>query len=289
MAKRKKSKYPEIEKLYDSLLYAKTSWEVWEDIVQLFAISFSNALDVGERRDKREKEYLRIQAKYSEKEMITIANILALIVGLYEENPDQDVLGEIYMALGLGSSELGQFFTPYNVCKMMAKMVVGNKEFNENEIAKRGYVSVNEPACGAGATIIALLNAYREMGINYQTDVFVMAQDLSYITALMCYIQLSLLGCAAVIVVGDTICNPPTTAQTIWETAGNMWFTPMYQSELWRARREAKLLAESLHIMGAQIAREKPTEEKKVIPKPAPEPPKEENNKVLVAEQLSLF
>lgn len=259
MAKRKKSKYPEIEKLYDSLLYAKTSWEVWEDIVQLFAISFSNALDVGERRDKRKKEYLRIQAKYSEKEMITIANILALIVGLYEEDPDQDVLGEIYMALGLGSSELGQFFTPYNVCKMMAKMVVGNKEYNENEIAKRGYISVNEPACGAGATIIALLNAYREMGINYQTDVFVMAQDLSYITALMCYIQLSLLGCAAVIVVGDTICNPPTIDQTIWETAINMWFTPMYQSELWRARREAKLLAESLHIMGTQIAREKPT------------------------------
>lgn len=289
MAKRKKSKYPEIEKLYDSLLYAKTSWEVWEDIIQLFAISLSNALDVGERHDKREKEYLRIQAKYSEKEMITIANILALIVGLYEDNPDQDVLGEIYMALGLGSSELGQFFTPYNVCKMMAKMVVGNKEFNENEIAKRGYVSVNEPACGAGATIIALLNAYREMGINYQTDVFVMAQDLSYITALMCYIQLSLLGCAAVIVVGDTICNPPTTVQTIWETAGNMWFTPMYQSELWRARREAKLLAESLHIMGTQIAREKPTEEKKEIAEPAPEPPKEENNKVLVAEQLSLF
>ena len=289
MAKRKKSKYPEIEKLYDSLLYAKTAWEVWEDIIQLFAISLSNALDVGERRDKREKEYLRIQAKYSEKEMITIANILALIVGLYEEDPDQDVLGEIYMALGLGSSELGQFFTPYNVCKMMAKMVVGNKEFNENEIAKRGYISVNEPACGAGATIIALLNAYREMGINYQTDVFVMAQDLSYITALMCYIQLSLLGCAAVIVVGDTICNPPTTAQTIWETAGNMWFTPKYQSELWRARREAKLLAESLHIMGTQIAREKPTEEKKEIAEPVPETPKEENNKVLVAEQLSLF
>lgn len=289
MAKRKKSKYPEIEKLYDSLLYAKTSWEVWEDIIQLFAISLSNALDVGERRDKREKEYLRIQAKYSEKEMITIANILALIVGLYEENPDQDVLGEIYMALGLGSSELGQFFTPYDVCKMMAKMVVGNKEFNENEIAKRGYVSVNEPACGAGATIIALLNAYREMGINYQTDVFVMAQDLSYITALMCYIQLSLLGCAAVIVVGDTICNPPTTAQTIWETAGNMWFTPMYQSSLWVERRQAKLFAESLHIMTVAITAEKPTEEKKEITEPVPEPPKEEDNKVLVAEQLSLF
>lgn len=258
MAKRKKSKYPEIEKLYDSLLYAKTSWEVWEDIVQLFAISFSNALDVGERRDKREKEYLRIQAKYSEKEMNVIAEILTKITMLYEDNPDQDVLGEIYMALGLGSSELGQFFTPYNVCKMMAKMVVGNKEYNENEIAKRGYISVNEPACGAGATIIALLNTYREMGINYQTDVFVMAQDLSYIAALMCYIQLSLLGCAAVIVVGDTICDPPTTSQTVWETATNMWFTPMYQSELWRARRQAKLFAEALHLMGVSIKTDLP-------------------------------
>lgn len=287
MAKRNRSKYPEIEKLYDSLLYSKTSWEVWEDIVQMFAISFSNALDVGERRDKREKDYLRIAGKYSEKEMNVIATILTKIVDLYEDNPDQDVLGELYMALGLGNSALGQFFTPYCVCKMMAK-VTAEESVIRNAIDKRGYITVNEPTCGAGALIIALLNVVKEMKINYQSSVFVVAQDLSYIAALMCYIQLSLLGCAAVIVVGDTLCNPPSMAQTVWETASNMWFTPMYQSELWRARRQAKLFAESLHIMGGSIPREKPTEEKKDI-LPAQVPPKVEQEKVLVAEQLSLF
>ncbi len=281
MAKRRQSKNPEIEKLFDSLCYAKTPWEVWMDIIQMFAITMANSLDVGERRDKREKTYLQIAKKYSEQETKVIVDILSQITMAYETNPDQDLLGDLYMALNLGSSELGQFFTPYCVCKSMAKMTI-DKGLMQNIINEKGYFTVNEPACGAGATIIALVNKIKAIDINYQTDFYIVAQDVSYIAVLMCYIQLSLLGCAAVVIVGNTLTSPPTTQmQTNIELADNMWLTPMYHSKLWQMRREARLVSEMLHYVGKEMFQNKPTEKKKPTPQP-----KEE---IVKAVQLSLF
>lgn len=233
----------EIKKLFDSLCDAKPPQELWEDIIQMFAISIANSLDVGERRDKREKTYLHIAKKYSEQETKVIVNILSRIIMAYETNPNQDLLGNLYMTLNLGDNELGQFFTPYAVCKSMAKITV-DKESAQKIINEKGYFTVNEPACGAGATIIALVNEIKAIDINYQTDVYIVAQDVSYIAALMCYIQLSLLGCAAVVIVGDTLTSPPEMQMQInIELADNMWLTPMYHSKLWQIRREARLVS----------------------------------------------
>ena len=52
----------------------------------------------------------------------------------------------------------------------------------------------------------------------------------------MCYLQLSLLGVAAYIKIGDTISNP----MTVGDTLENYWFTPMYFSEVWKTRRMIK-------------------------------------------------
>ena len=57
--------------------------------------------------------------------------------GLLEENPDQDLLGVAYTKLGLGDAKRGQYFTPYNICKMMAKMMVGERGCLEAEIEER--------------------------------------------------------------------------------------------------------------------------------------------------------
>lgn len=49
----------------------------------------------------------------------------------------------------------------------------------------------------------------------------------------MCYIQLSLLGVAAYIKVGNTFTEPMCSKDTL----ENYWFTPMYCSEVWTIRR----------------------------------------------------
>ena len=60
---------------------------------------------------------------------------------------------------------------------------------------KQGWISVSDPACGAGALLIAFANECRRQHINYQTSVLFVAQDIDFLAGCMCYIQLSLLGC----------------------------------------------------------------------------------------------
>ena len=51
--------------------------------------------------------------------------------------------------------------------------------------------------------------------------------------ALMCYIQLSLLGVAGYVKIGNSITDPITDK----DSYENYWFTPMYFSPVWTMRR----------------------------------------------------
>ena len=48
----------------------------------------------------------------------------------------------------------------------------------DGQISKKGYISVNDPACGAGATLIGFANAVMAKGINYQDHILFVAQDI---------------------------------------------------------------------------------------------------------------
>lgn len=245
-ASRRNIKHPEIVKMFDSLSGSKGAWEVWNDVITMMALSIANTFDSNiERKEQREKQYLDISNKYTADEMQTVVKITAAITNALEENSDQDLLGDLYMSLDFGSNALGQFFTPYPVCQAMAETSV-DKVLMESQIAEKGYIIVNEPSCGAGANIIALINEMKKQEINYQNSAFIVAQDLSQLTALMCYIQLSLLGCAGIVVVGDTLRSPGAKTQTEIELADNIWLTPMYCSHLWSGRRYAALMDEML-------------------------------------------
>lgn len=98
----------------------------------------------------------------------------------------------------------------------MAKITIADDNLKA-EIEDRGYISMNEPTCGSGAMIIAFVNALKEEGINYQTDAFIVAQDISYTATLMCYIQISLLRCAGVVICGNSLTQPPIESQTFLE------------------------------------------------------------------------
>lgn len=153
-----------------------------------------------------------------------------------------DEVGELYMALELGNNHAGQFFTPYSVCRAMAAMTFG-LDLKE-KIERQGWVSVNDPACGAGALLVAFANECRRPGndINYQTSVLFVAQDIDMIVGCMCYIQLSLLGCPGYVVIADTIRNPATAVDNrgLIPTPGeNIWYTPFYFRDVWHYRRLA--------------------------------------------------
>ena len=138
------------------------------------------------------------------------------------------------MELNLSEARKGQFFTPYHVCELMAEITMENVV---EQVKKDGYITLNDPCCGAGATLIAGIHITRKRlekaNLNYQNHILVTAQDIDMTVALMCYIQLSLLGVAAYIKVGNSLTEPMDKNDSM----DNYWFTMMYFSDVWSMRR----------------------------------------------------
>ncbi len=226
-------------KAFNSLSYRHNPWTVWCDFVNMSACSIANAVDREEKRWKeREDSYLARAKTYTEDELHSFSDLLGMTVMALEQNPRQDFLGTLYMNLDFGNDWTGQFFTPWSVSEMMARML-----FDENpqkRIDEQGYITVNDPACGAGCMLLAfaqlLLNEYK---INYQQSVLFTGQDLDPVVAQMCYIQLSLLGCPGYVVIGDTLARPTEGSALLPAVHPDnlIWFTPMWFMPPWPARR----------------------------------------------------
>lgn len=65
-------------------------------------------------------------------------------------------------------------------------MAAINSVFLEDTIEEKGWVSINDPACGAGATLVAMANTLKEHNVNYQNHALFVAQDIDRVAGLMC-------------------------------------------------------------------------------------------------------
>lgn len=222
-------------KSFQQLTYRHRAWDVWRDYILLHACSISNVLD-KENYDQREKRYLKIINQYSKEEQAIFPELTAYTTMALDQNQEQDFLGKMFMRLNLGNRSTGQFFTPYHMCELMAEVVATDAL---EKIEKYGYISINDPCCGAGATLIAGVHVIRKQlehcdpPRNYQNHILVVAQDVDEIVGLMCYIQISLLGLAGFIKIGNSITDPMSTD----DSSENYWYTPMYFSDVWSTRR----------------------------------------------------
>lgn len=242
MASKDKGSYSKrFENGFRLLTTHRSPYEVWYDLMRLFAIEISNTTTRNMKQFKtvwneREELYKRIAKKYSEKERRLFPQMFALMVMELEENQDQDFLGKMYMSLEIGNKNAGQFFTPYNVCKAMADISIEKKTLAKT-IKEKGYASIYDCACGAGATLIAGINRCKELfkRLNYQNHIYIVGQDLDETVALMCYVQLSLLGVAAMIKVGNTLTEPDLKLTK--DNCKQFWFSPLWFSDVWDMRR----------------------------------------------------
>lgn len=225
--------------IFHRLCHRHHAWQVWQDFVSMSACSIANAVD--KRSDiwkQREDSYLKIVKRYSKDELDSICELFGVTVLALDENPAQDFLGKFYMQLDFGSGWHGQFFTPWHVAEFMAKIQMGNNL--KEQIRNEGYISVNDSCCGAGCMLMAFANACKsDMDINYQQSVLFIGQDIDEIVAKMCYIQISLLGCPGYVVVGNSLSEPicGTVLDPNYKKTENIWFTPLYFTDVWTLRR----------------------------------------------------
>jgi type I restriction-modification system DNA methylase subunit len=131
---------------------------------------------------------------------------------------------------------------------MMAEMQLSDaSEF----IADKGFITLSEPACGAGGMVLAAADVLAAQGHDVGQVLFVDATDISNTAFQMAYIQISLRGIAAEIHRGNTL------SLEMFEHARTPAFFPFYAAhhEKFREWQEAA----TLPIMTAQAARPLPT------------------------------
>lgn len=229
--------------------------KVFADFCEISAISVSNSVD-GHNREKREARYLEILKQYEQEEIARFPQMLAHVVMWLEEGFG-DKLGELFMSMEFGDHWKGQFFTPYDVGLLMAKMTaIDAKPY----IEKKGFMTVNDPACGAGCMLIAAADQISSEGLNYQHVMHATAVDIDLTAVHMAYLQFSLYGIPAVVVHGNSL------SMEEW----SHWYTPTHVLGGWNRRlRERNLINDVMGLLKGDFeevsSREVPAEQNDVV------------------------
>lgn len=202
-------------------------YEVFAHFCELSALSLRNAVDVNGRAE-REQRFHKIRERYSDAQMTRFSHMLSNLVMLMEDG-FADTLGNLFMSLEFGNQYAGQFFTPYELQRLMAELTMS--DVTAERITERGgFIQMNEPACGAGGMVLACADVLRARGLNPQKCLHVTAVDIAEICVHMTYIHLSLHHIPAVVVHGNTL--------SLKEY--DQWCTPAHILGGWRYRLAAR-------------------------------------------------
>lgn len=199
-------------------------YDVFSDWIKCCSIAICNQVHMihGKTWKDRERAYIDTIRKYPEGTEYKFAVMMCRLTDLLDQEMT-DALGEIYMEGGMGSKMAGQFFTPFHVSEMTAKMSLLE---TIDTWDGQSTIHMTEPSTGGGGMIIGAAKVLKEAGINYQRYLDVVAQDLDWKGVYMTYLQCSLLGIKATCVQGDTLIEPydskTTPASRIMRTPAKM-------------------------------------------------------------------
>ncbi|MBL8002862.1 MAG: SAM-dependent DNA methyltransferase [Flavobacteriales bacterium] len=182
-------------KLFNSAaLYRHEPSRLFEDYLDLVLCCMANG--------REEARYLKVAARYNDEELKTLSHLMAMHVLIHEHQVKErrwyDMLGDVYMELASRSkaSRMGQFFTPAELCDMMAMMMLG-----EDDTAGK---SICDPAVGSGRTLLAARALKPDLGL-------IVGADLDPICAKMCALNFWLHG-----VRGEVACMNSLSLEWRW-------------------------------------------------------------------------
>ncbi|MEB3286890.1 MAG: N-6 DNA methylase [Vampirovibrionales bacterium] len=215
-----------------SLEPSKTPQQKFWDLCEMAYCAYAKKTASIEKAELLESRYMAIVSSYADKDTVrAYPELLALIcIGLQEGG---DFLGEVAGELGALNGAQGQFFTPYIISRMMAEMTLGDMGPLINE---KGYITVQEPAVGAGGMVLALAEVMRRRGFDPTEQLLVTAMDVSAQCYWMAYIQLTLAGIPA-----QVFCTNTLTL----ETFDSAWTVPALHfltihGDIWAERSSKK-------------------------------------------------
>ncbi len=190
-------------KLLNGIDRSKRRSEVFFDFCELaFCALAKNACPWPDRREALEAQYMDVVRRYRDKDDIRkMPELLALTVKQVAVG-GCDFLGAVAGEVGALDAKLGQFFTPYDVSRLMAEINLSNAS---QIIEQKGFITVSEPAAGAGCMVIAVADVFERAGFDPARHLWVEATDLSVQMYYLSFIQISLRGIAGRVIRGDTL------------------------------------------------------------------------------------
>ncbi|ELT2914427.1 SAM-dependent DNA methyltransferase, partial [Salmonella enterica] len=112
-------------------------WEVFSDFLSLAA----SELDIARIRTPESIEHCRkICARYEASDIANMQEMFCLMVCALEAK-FHDFLGAIFMELELGDNFRGQYFTPYHVQSLLARLLMQDVD---ETIRREGFVTVSD-------------------------------------------------------------------------------------------------------------------------------------------------
>ena len=171
---------------------ARYAVEVFADMVRAMALALESPLALGERRKAIEAEYAQIKGRYAEDEFVHFPIALAMVQMALEKRRE-DFLGHALEELGAANTHNGQFLTPVCVSRLMAQVGCQGIEYTPGKI-----ISLTDPSCGSSVLLIEGAEKLLADGVR-QADLVLIAGDIDGRACDISYIQLSLLGYAAVV------------------------------------------------------------------------------------------
>ena len=190
-----------------NLSHSRSPHRTFSDWLEIAAIALhqlpyqSGELTKDAAFESMEQRYLEQIKPYSRDELTVFSEMIALTVVAHHDNYS-DFLGEIAGEAELLNKGGGQFFTPYHLCRAIAKMTLGDIAA---QVKEKGVITVAEPAVGAGALVIASAEEVASQGIDPRAHLQFDCTDISRDAFNMAYIQLSALGLQAVVRHGNTL------------------------------------------------------------------------------------
>ena len=177
--------------------------EVWRDFLEMaYCAIKKQTLPPGDDADALEARYMAAVGRHDKEDIRKMPELLGITQIALTTAGTGDFLGELYGELELRNRDRGQFFTPYHLSRMMAAMTLDTVD---EIVAERGFVTIQEPASGAGDMILAAAEVFQRKGFDVGRQMYVEAIDISDLCYKMSYLQASLRGIPATIRRGDTL------------------------------------------------------------------------------------
>lgn len=123
-----------------------------------------------------------------------------------------DLFGQLYEQMFLLKSKAssnGQFFTPDSLCRLMADITDADVE---EKISKRGFVMVNDPACGSARTLLAHFMKKTHDNRALSGLYYYEAADIDLTTCKMAACNMMIHGLQGKVICQDQLSLPTPTA-----------------------------------------------------------------------------